>query len=106
MQKSPTYHSSAILYNELLAKAARDASEQVEHETVKQWCIGIAKQHDFHAERHQAALEKIQNAAGSTDNTGIVEAQVATLVPSTTSVEIPTLAPTQVEVDVDLSKEN
>lgn len=60
MQKTVTYHSSAVQYNDILAEAARKAAEVVEHKVVKGWCVGIAKQHEFHAERHRRALAKLE----------------------------------------------
>ena len=100
MQKTVTYHSSAILYNYLLAEAARNAAEAVEHPVVKGWCVGIAKQHEFHAKRHRASLAKLESKNASTESK-TVEATV----PATASVQVSEPAPMEVEVDVDLSKE-
>jgi hypothetical protein len=99
MQKNVTYHSSAILYNEMLAEGAREAAEKVEHPVVKGWCTGIANQHDFHAERHRRALEKLKNAS---DTSTTVEAAV----PATTSMEASMPVSTEVEVDHGLNKEH
>ena len=102
MQKTVTYHSSAVLYNELLAEAARDAAGKVDDPVVKKWCEGIAKQHDFHAERHRASQEKLERKNDSTDDTSnTVEVEAPTLEPSPALVEAPSLEPMQVEVEID-----
>lgn len=59
MPKTKSYHESAIKYNELLAASSKYASEAVEDEEVKKWCLSIMRQHEFHARRHQLSLEKL-----------------------------------------------
>lgn len=113
--KDVTYHRSAILYNEELAARAEALVDEVEDPEVKKWCRSVGKQHRFHAKRHQSALTKLENELGSqekaveassSESDVNVEAQVAVLEPSDVPVEAVTLAPAEVEVDVDLSKEN
>jgi hypothetical protein len=106
--KDVTYHRSAIFYNEELAARAEALVDEVEHPEVKKWCRSVGKQHRFHAKRHQASLAKLEREpAEASGESGVnVEAQVAVLTPSNVPVEATTLAPAEVEVDVDLSKEN
>lgn len=110
--KSVTYHRSAILYNEELAARAEALVEEVEDPEVKKWCTSVGKQHRFHAKRHQSALDKLERSTSeSFDNSNFeqdtpVEAQVTNLRPVDVPAEIATLAPAEVEVNVDLSKEN
>lgn len=57
--KDRSYHESAIVYNEGLARAAEEQADRVEHPIPKKWNNAVAKQHRFHEKRHRAALEKI-----------------------------------------------
>lgn len=106
--KDVTYHRSAIFYNEELAARAEALVEEVEDPEVKKWCRSVGKQHRFHAKRHMSALAKLEKepneASGESDVA--VEAQVAVLSTSDVPVEAVTLAPAEVEVVTDLSKEN
>lgn len=69
MAKDATYHRSAVLYNEGFMKFARDMADKVDHEDIKQWCLSIANQHEFHLERHRKALEKMEkNVSETPDN--------------------------------------
>ena len=56
--KDRSYHESAIVYNEGLAKAAEAQADSIEHPIPKKWNNAVAKQHRFHEKRHRAALEK------------------------------------------------
>lgn len=108
--KDVTYHRSAVLYNETVAECAEALVDKVEDPEVKKWCTSVAKQHRFHEKRHQAAVDKIESdlsKIGPSDNSDVnVEAQVATMEPSIVPVEAVSLTPAEVEVDIDLSKEN
>lgn len=101
MQKNVTYHSSAVLYNEMLEERAREAAEKVEHPVVKKWCISIANQHEFHANRHRRALAKLERKIAR-KKTITVEATE----PATASASVPQPAPMEVKVDTDLDKEH
>ena len=59
MQKDQAYHEAAILYNEGLAEFAETLAPKLKHEVVQKWCVGVGKQHRFHAKRHRSALNKI-----------------------------------------------
>jgi rubrerythrin len=59
MQKTQAYHESAIEYNEGLADAAENLAPTLKDEEVRKWCTSVAKQHRFHAGRHQKALDKL-----------------------------------------------
>lgn len=61
MQKDASYHKAAIKYNEELAVFAANLSKEVEHEEVSKWCMSVSRQHEFHAGRHQKALDKLEN---------------------------------------------
>lgn len=60
MQDKQSYHKSAVEYNEGLAVSADALAETVENDEVKRWCRAVAKQHRFHAKRHNAALMKLR----------------------------------------------
>lgn len=62
MPKDATYHESAVIYNEEMAEFAGSLAERddIKDPEVKRWCRGIAKQHGFHLEQHQMALERLQ----------------------------------------------
>lgn len=59
MQKTQAYHESAIEYNEGLADAAENLAPTLKDEEVRKWCTSVAKQHRFHAGRHQKSLDKL-----------------------------------------------
>lgn len=59
MQKDQAYHEAAIDYNEGLAESAEQLVDTLGHEEVQRWCRAVAKQHRFHAKRHQSALDKL-----------------------------------------------
>lgn len=70
MQKDVNYHESAVEYNDELAKFADSLAGRLEHPEVQRWCRSVAKQHKFHAGRHQKALRKLQEQEdGSTVET-------------------------------------
>jgi hypothetical protein len=107
MQKDVTYHRSAIQYNDALAVIAEEQAELVEHPEVKKWCRSVGRQHRFHSKRHRSALAKLEKSTSESDeqNDDNIEAQVTTLVPTDVAVEVATLEPAQIEVDIDLSGE-
>ena len=76
MQDKTTYHSSAIVYNDMFVEVARAAADKVEDPKVKEWCTSIAKQHEFHAKRHRAALAKLERKNDNSNDSATVEATV------------------------------
>lgn len=84
MQKDQAYHEAAITYNEGLATCAEQLVETLGHEEVQRWSKAVAKQHRFHAKRHQSALDKLKaqaeepekidlSAAGQTEPLATIE---------------------------------
>lgn len=69
MQKDASYHKSAIEYNEEIAEFTEKLAERLEHEEVQRWSRSVARQHRFHAGRHQKALDKLQSSSAETVNT-------------------------------------
>lgn len=67
IEKTETYHESAIQYNDYLAKAAGEVAELVEDKTVAKWCRSIQKQHEFHSHQHELALQRMREKALNTD---------------------------------------
>lgn len=61
MAKDASYHKAAIKYNESLAEAASKLAETLEHEVIKRWCRGVARQHRFHAMKHKKLLNRMEN---------------------------------------------
>lgn len=61
MAKDLAYHKAVVHYNEELAAAAEKLAEEIEHETVKKWCVSVGKQHRAHAKRHQKAIDRLYN---------------------------------------------
>lgn len=59
MAKDLAYHKAVVHYNEELAAAAEKLAEEIEHETVKKWCVSVGKQHRAHAKRHQKAIDRL-----------------------------------------------
>lgn len=59
MAKNAVYHESAVLYNQKMATAANELVDEVEDPDVKKWCRSVAKQHEFHLERHEKSLDKL-----------------------------------------------
>lgn len=79
------YHEAAVIYNNDYAEFAFAKAEEYDHPVMKKWSTSIAKQHQFHARRHERALAKLKNASSGIpeDLTGgsledlVVEAQEA-----------------------------
>jgi hypothetical protein len=73
MQKDRSYHEAAIKYNEELAEFAEDLSDRLKDEfgdkEPVRWALSVAKQHRFHAGRHEKALKKLENQNVKTVNT-------------------------------------
>jgi hypothetical protein len=58
--KDISYYEDAIVYNTMVGDAAREALETVKDPIIKKWCRAVAKQHDFHLDRHQRALDRMR----------------------------------------------
>lgn len=64
MEKGIPYEQDAVLYNEVMAEAAEQLTDRVEHPTIKKWVVGIGKQHRAHASRHQKKLDRLISEDG------------------------------------------
>lgn len=91
--RDPSYYESAIRYNEELAKFAADLAPTIEHEEPRRWCLSVAKQHRFHANRHKKALDKLRAKLKSADRapsadgpTSIADEQAAYAAPQEAGV--------------------
>lgn len=60
MTKNAIYHESAVLYNEEFVEFSNNLADRVEDPEIKRWCRAIAKQHEYHADRHKRALRKME----------------------------------------------
>lgn len=79
--RDENYYLAAIKYNEELASFAKDLSERLEHPLIAKWCLGVSKQHQFHAGRHRHALAKLQEVPADEIVSGGFEDGVSTIVP-------------------------
>lgn len=73
--KDRSYHESAIVYNEGLAKAAEAQADSIEHPIPKKWNNAVAKQHRFHEKRHRAALEKLIRRESEQDSAATIDGE-------------------------------
>lgn len=54
------YHKDAIRYNEAFLRLARELQEELSDPTVKKWCESLGNLHQYHLERHENALKRVE----------------------------------------------
>lgn len=69
MLKDASYHRAAIQYNGEIADFAANLADKLEHPEVERWARSVAKQHRFHLDRHEKALDKIERHQAKSVNT-------------------------------------
>jgi hypothetical protein len=103
MQKNQAYHEACIEYNEGIADAAEKLAPTLGHEEPQRWCRSVAKQHRFHAKRHQSALDKLKAQAEDPEKMDLSVAgetePLATIEVSDETTEIIEEAPERVLAD-------
>lgn len=61
--KNADYHEAAIQYNNEFAEFAAGLSRRLEdkNKEVARWCMSISRQHEFHSNKHQKALNRLRS---------------------------------------------
>lgn len=70
-------HEAAVYYNDEFVKFAQGLAERIDHPVVKKWVAGIGRQHEFHRDRHQKALDKLEGEPAERLEELVAEAQAA-----------------------------